>query len=294
MELLTSMETLAEMNREPEPENYSRTHFRRQCGSVTFGDVLYAKRGRFGPRIQRDFQLVVIHSGCLTLEVDEETLDVPENHGVLLGPGHTEHFFFAQDRETHHSWVAIASDVLSQELRHEFATFRGPIPFLGRMASLMSIPKRATASVFCPETLRNGLYQGLALSILCDFASAVRTGLEAPTGRDKVLSQMECFLNDTLAHPLTLKEIACAAGVSQQHLLKLCRLAGKPTPMKQLYAKRLEMAADLLLHTGFSVSEIAEQCGFVNQFHFSRKFKQGVGESPLAWRNQVWKHGHRG
>jgi AraC-like DNA-binding protein len=162
------------------------------------------------------------------------------------------------------------------------------------MASLMGIAKKDTASISCPETLRNGLYQGLAVSILCDFASAVRAGYKAATASDTVLSQMECFLNDTYTHSLTLREIARAAGVSQQHLLKLCRIAGKATPMKQLYAKRLEMAADLLLHTGFSVSEIAEQCGFVNQFHFSRKFKQSVGRSPLAWRSQLWKDGHQG
>jgi AraC family transcriptional regulator len=282
------------MAREPEPEHLSQTYLRMRRGCVTIGDLLYAKGGSFGPRIQKDFQLVIIHSGRLRLELDEEILEVPENYGILLGPGHTEHFFFAQDRETHHSWVAIVPDSLTPELRNEFATLRGPIPFLGRMASLMGIAKKDTASFSSPETLQNGLYQGLAVSILCDFASAVRAGHQAPTASDAALSQMECFLNDTYTRPLALKEIARAAGVSQQHLLKLCRIAGKPTPMKQLYAKRLEMAADLLSHTGFSVSEIAEQCGFVNQFHFSRKFKQSVGQSPLAWRSQLWKCGHRG
>ena len=38
------------------------------------------------------------------------------------------------------------------------------------------------------------------------------------------------------------------------------------------------------MHTGLSVAEAAEQSGFVNQFHFSRKFKQGLGYSPLEWR----------
>jgi AraC family transcriptional regulator of arabinose operon len=279
---------------EPEPERLSQTYLRVTRGSVTVGDVLYARGGSFGPRIQTDFQLVIVHSGSLSLELDGETLDVPENHGILLGPGHTEHFFFAQDRETHHSWVAIAPDALSQELRNEFSTLRGPIPFLGRMASLMGIAKKDTASISSSEVLQNGLYQGFAISIMCDFASAVRTGHKAATASDTVLSRMECFLNDTYTRQLTLKEIARAAGVSQQHLLKLCRLAGKPTPMKQLSAKRLEMAADLLLHTGFSISEIAEQCGFVNQFHFSRKFKQSAGRSPLAWRSQLWKHGRQG
>jgi AraC-like DNA-binding protein len=282
------------MTREPEPERLSKTYVRMRHGSVTVGDLLYAKGGSFGPRIQTDFQLVVIHSGCLSLELDHETIDVPENHGVLLGPGHTEHFFFAPERETHHSWIAVAPDALSQELINEFVAFRGPIPFIGRMASLLDIAKKTAGSVSYPGPLQSGLYHGLAISILCDFASTVKAGHKAATASDIVLSKLETFLNDTYTRPLALKEIARATGVSQQHLLKLCRAAGKTTPMKQVYAKRLEMAADLLLHTGFSVSEISEQCGFVNQFHFSRKFKQSVGRSPLAWRSELWKHGHKG
>jgi AraC-like DNA-binding protein len=101
---------------------------------------------------------------------------------------------------------------------------------------------------------------------------------------------MERFIAESYAQSITLNEIARAAGASRQHLLKLCRMSGKPTPTVQLYARRLEAAADLLVHTGFSVAQIAEQCGFPNQFHFSRKFKQAFGRSPSKWRDHVWTH----
>jgi AraC-like DNA-binding protein len=276
---------------EPEPERLSQTFMRMRRGAVAIGDLLYANGGSFGPRIQNDFQLVVIHRGSLSLKLDREVIDVPENHGILLAPGHSEHFFFAQDRDTQHSWIAVAPDALSHEMRAELAAFRGPIPFLGQMATLLGIAKKNISRFSERESLQNGFYQGLAISILCDFASAVSAGRQAATASDVVIGQMERFLDDTYTHPLSLKEIARAVGVSKQHLLKACRTAGKPTPMRRLSAKRLEMAADLLLHTGFSIAEIADQCGFANAFHFSRKFKESFGRSPLAWRNQLWKHG---
>ena len=80
---------------------------------------------------------------------------------------------------------------------------------------------------------------------------------------------MERFIAENYTQSLTLDRIARDAGVSRQHLLKLCRLSAKATPMDQLYAKRLEVASDLLRHTGLSIAEIAEQTGFLNQFHFS-------------------------
>lgn len=123
----------------------------------------------------------------------------------------------------------------------------------------------------------------------CDFASAVSRGTQIATSGEKVLAPMDGFLADAYAGALTLKEIARAVGVSRQHFLTLCRTAGRPSPIKQLYTKRLEIAADLLLRTGLSIGEIADQCGFVNQFHFSRKFRQSMGQGPRAWRNEIWK-----
>jgi AraC-like DNA-binding protein len=273
----------------PTPKHLFRTYARTQHGRVVIGDVLYAKGGSFGPRQQADYQLVVIHSGSLTLALDDEVLEVPENHAILLSPGHREHFYFARDRETRHSWVALAADLPSAEMREEFAQFRGPFPFVGRMTSLLEIARLGLTPVSTTFPLLDCAYEALATAILCAFASAVCDRYRAAESSEPVLWRLERFISENYTRSLMLNDISRAAGVSRQHLLKLCRLSGKQTPIDQLYAKRLEAAADLLLHTGFSMAEIAEQTGFLNQFHFSRKFKQGLGSSPSAWRGHLWK-----
>ena len=108
------------------------------------------------------------------------------------------------------------------------------------------------------------------------------------TAAEGALAKMEQFIWKEFASHLSLYDIARAVGVSRQHLLKLCRMHNKPTPMSQLYAARLEIATDLLRQTGLPISAVAEKCGFVSIFHFSRKFKQGYGESPAAWRRGLW------
>jgi AraC-like DNA-binding protein len=270
------------------PKHLSKTYARRRYGRVVIGDVLYSKGGSVGPRRQDDYQLVVIHSGSLTLLLDDEVLEVPENHAVLLSPGHREHFSFARDRETRHSWIALRADALSESLRLDFARFRGPFPFLGRMASLLDIARQGLAPVSSADALHDRIYEELGTAILCAFACAVSDGHKSAETSESVLWRMDRYIAENYVQPLTLNQIARAAGVSRQHLLKLCRLSSKATPMEQLYAKRLEVASDLLLHTGFSIAEIAEQSGFLNQFHFSRRFKQSLGSSPSAWRGRLW------
>ena len=68
---------------------------------------------------------------------------------------------------------------------------------------------------------------------------------------------MERFIAENYTQSLTLDRIARDAGVSRQHLLKLCRLSAKPTPIDQLYAKRLEVA------TKIDRGEMTEQQGQV-------------------------------
>ncbi|WP_058189406.1 helix-turn-helix transcriptional regulator [Terracidiphilus gabretensis] len=271
-----------------EAQRLTKTYARLQRGRVVIGDVLYAKGGSFGPRRQTDYQLVVIHTGFLTLTLDNQVIEIPEGHGILLRPGHREHFHFAPHRETRHSWVAVEPSLLSFELQQQFELHGGPLPFLGRMATLLDIARHDAVSASAADSLHNAACEALGISILCTFASAVRDRRKASHPGETVLWRMDRFLAESSACPLQLNDIARAAGVSRQHLLKLCRLANRPTPMEQLYATRLDLASDLLLHTGFSIAEIANCTGFVNQFHLSRRFKQRTGKSPSVWRGQVW------
>ena len=264
-------------------------YMRSRRGPVVIGDVLYKPGGSFGPRTQTEFELVVVHRGSLRLELDRKLIEVPREHGILLCPGHREQFTFAQDGETRHSWVAVAPSAMTPAMCRELDHASAPVPFFGRMATLLEMLRPPTPQREFATLLQSGLTLGLALALLCEFASAAFGRNRAPSAGNAVLNRLDAYLASAYAMPLSLQAMAKEADISAQHLLKLCRVAGRPTPMQQLYRKRLEAAADLLLHTGLPLSRIAEQCGFLNPFHFSRKYKEFWGESPLPWRQRQWK-----
>lgn len=58
------------------------------------------------------------------------------------------------------------------------------------------------------------------------------------------------------------------------------------TPARWVLKKRLTMASELLENTTLSIGEITNQCGFENQTHFSRLFKEKTGMSPLQFRKR--------
>ena len=268
-------------------KNISRENLRMRRGAVVFGDIVYEPGGVFGPRVQRDYQLVILHRGSLDLRLDKERIAVAAGQAILLNPGHREHFHFSTDRQTHHSWCAIDAKAVPPALRTLLRKARGPVAFVGSLSALFQAGRVAARQG--EDALQAGFYLGLGLALLCDFALSVHEDELRKTPQTRALSQMENFICNEYGGSLSLDDIARAAGVSGPHLAKLCRMEGIASPMERLYAKRLETAADLLLHTGLSVGEIAERCGFTNQFHFSRKFKQAYDKPPRVFRKMRWE-----
>lgn len=63
------------------------------------------------------------------------------------------------------------------------------------------------------------------------------------------------------------------------------RMTGK-TYVQWLTDFRLEKAKDMLQQKEFTVSEIADACGFDSLPHFTRTFTRCIGLSPSAYRKR--------
>jgi AraC family transcriptional regulator of arabinose operon len=270
-------------------KNISQVNISIHRGKVVFGDVDYQPGGFCGPRVQSDYQLVVIHGGSLDLSLEARRIAVEPGHAILLSPGHREHFLFSRDAVTHHSWCSIQVDAVPAPMRRVFAAVREPAPFASHLAALLKIGLTQPSALPAGESLENSYFLGIGLALLSGFAISAKAGAVARGPADEAKARLDEFVSCEYGNPLRLSDLSRAAGVSRQHLMKLFRERGWPTPTECLYRKRLETAADLLSHTGLSVGEIASRCGFANAFHFSRKFRLAYGRSPRDWRVVAWK-----
>jgi AraC family transcriptional regulator of arabinose operon len=274
-------------------KNISQVKLRMRRGAVVFGEVVYEPGGVCGPRIQRDYQLVILHRGEIDLRLDGRRINVAPRHAILLSPGHREHFFFSRDRETHHSWCSIDAAAVPQKLRRLLRLSGTPAPVDSRIESLLALGKATFFEGQSEPFLENSFHLSLGLALLTGFTLGVQAKPSTAGPGDQALARAEQFIQNEFWRRLSLADVAAAAGVSRQHLLKLFRLRRGDTPTHFLYERRLGVAADQLVHTGLSIREIAGRCGFANEFHFSRKFKAAYERNPRAWRNEMWDTLHR-
>ena len=92
------------------------------------------------------------------------------------------------------------------------------------------------------------------------------------------------MISENLAGNVTVDELAKACEISVGHFVRAFRKTTGLTPHRWLTERRIDKAKAALKMTRLPISEIAVNCGFSDQSHFTRVFSQVVGISPAAWR----------
>jgi len=86
--------------------------------------------------------------------------------------------------------------------------------------------------------------------------------------------------------PITLDDMARAACLSPNHLLRTFKQVFDQTPYQYVVAKRIAYAQELLRSTDQGVTDICFAVGFTSLGTFSWWFRQHIGVSPRTYRRQ--------
>jgi AraC-like DNA-binding protein len=102
------------------------------------------------------------------------------------------------------------------------------------------------------------------------------------------LARAQAAIDDVPADgELNYEAVSRRLGVSYATFRKrFAKLAGSP-PAKYRAARVAEQACALLHRSDLPLRAVAERCGFCDEFHFSRRFKQLVGVSPTEFRRRL-------
>jgi len=86
------------------------------------------------------------------------------------------------------------------------------------------------------------------------------------------------------AQPLDVAALARIACVSEAHFIRTFRATFGETPHRYLQRRRVERSMFLLRESDRSVTDICLDVGYTSLGTFSRRFREIVGQSPLAYR----------
>ena len=88
------------------------------------------------------------------------------------------------------------------------------------------------------------------------------------------------YLNMHAEKQISRWQVAESVNISEDYLARIFRREVGLSPWEYLGIFRIQLASDMLLNTGKTLSEIAEDTGFMDQAYFSRVFRKIKGFSP--------------
>lgn len=88
------------------------------------------------------------------------------------------------------------------------------------------------------------------------------------------------FMEQNFSLPISCDLIALEVGISPSHLRFLFKKEYGTSIVSALNEIRIRHAKAMLKSGSFTLREVAEGCGFQNEYYFSRVFKQLTGTSP--------------
>jgi AraC-like DNA-binding protein len=252
--------------------------------SAWAGTIIYPSGGRYGPRVQDDLQLVLLHSGEMRIEIDGIAHEITPGSVVLLKPEHHEHFIFSSRGETWHRWISVHVSELQGSIKACFEALPLCQPIseeLNRLVDMM-------LSLQHDHLSDSDVLRSLGMSAILLYISEISRARAQEEVHPSILSAKSLIHSD-YHKELSLTLLAKHAGVSPEHLVRLFRMYEHTTPIKYLWQHRVLRALELLTHTGLTITEITFRCGFKSTFHFARMVKLQTGKTPTEARAFSWK-----
>ena len=104
--------------------------------------------------------------------------------------------------------------------------------------------------------------------------------------RDSEVGRSLALMHRNPAQPWTIASLAKEAGVSRSVLAERFRHFLNEPPMAYLTRWRLQLGAQMLVSTSYSVAQIASEVGYESEAAFNRAFKRQFQSPPARFRSE--------
>ncbi len=131
-----------------------------------------------------------------------------------------------------------------------------------------------------------------AYSYLLQIWKTLLENLEEEPAKSPFMERFEAqqillYLHENYSEVITVKAVADHVHLSQEECCRLFKSTYGCTLITYLTDYRLQQSIMMLSDPSYSVSHIAEACGFNSTSYFIKRFREKVGISPLQYRKAV-------
>jgi LacI family transcriptional regulator len=160
----------------------------------------------------------------------------------------------------------------------------GPVPVSGIRASCEAIGREAVTLL--DRAMRGRPVAGREIFIPPQGVTTRQSTDTLAIDDPHVVAALR-HMNENLARPIQIAEVARVAGLSRRVLERRFAELLRTSPGGHLIRARLERVRLLLTQTSLPIGELAERCGFGTPEYMTSLFRRNFGSTPLRYRKEM-------
>lgn len=250
----------------------------------TFGDLNYSNGGQYGPLRCISLSVTVLLEGEASVSTDGLTQQFYSKTAILTLCKTSYAIKYPTGKKSRSIWCETFDFQPSSDLIQQLQNVPTNLSPSERLISLLEIGVKLKQDEGLKISRIESLLGKLCFEEYFHMANLYEESVPVPEPvlRTKRHIQMHYGEDCNLEH------LAKISGLTGRHLIRLFQKYFNYTPSHYLWKIRLEKSAQLLCRSGLTIGEVAFQCGFQSQAHFSRAIKKHYGYSPSELRKRNW------
>ena len=248
--------------------------------------------------MQEYFEINIVSRGAGVHYVGDERHYVTAGDVFVIPPGVAHGYYEFDNLDVHH--IVLNAGFLEKYLHElcEYAAF-GKLFDQKTYASLtLNTTQHAEISAILDSAMKyknrtsseENLYLASAalcvIKLLClTYTKSKRTDKGEVKEKSVIFSAL-MKIKTSYSEDLTIEKLAKEANLSRSSFIRRFKETCQTSPAAYIMSVRIEAAKALLSDREISVADVAARCGFYDAAHFSKKFKEKTGYTPLDYRKK--------
>ncbi|MCG3211039.1 MAG: HTH-type transcriptional activator RhaS [Anaerolineae bacterium] len=238
----------------------------------------------FAPHAHEGFAIGVINRGAITTSYRREQVDMPAGTIIVINPGELHTGAPGSEQGWTYRMFYLPAGKL-QQLASDLAGaprdvpfFPGPVIFDNTLAYLLTNIHMTFEAQINPVVERESLFWWLMAELILRHADDPPPLCEVKQAQNYV-ARVQDYIESHYSDDVSLQQLAGLVNLNPCYLLRLfTQTVGLP-PHAYLNQVRIRQAKRLLAG-GCAIAEAAQQTGFSDQSHMTKRFKRVYGITP--------------
>ena len=263
---------------------------------VNRGDIHQFPAGYLTSHWHREFEVFVLDEGEVRVGIGEQNYDLRAGDGCFINSGVIHSFTTLVTTPCRYRSFVFAPEVVGGAPGSVYDSgYVRPlqetgVPFLQLEPTADAAYFTEFDRAFTAVEAEEAAYEFRVRDALSEILLyVIKKGASVPSYfmpqvQEQRLKEMLLWIDENLSQNLTVEQIARRVNICPRECQRIFRQYLQYSPMEYVVRRRIFTAAQQLLSSDLSVTEIALDCGFASPSYFAKQFRIQMGTTPLNYR----------